>query len=169
MTFRKPVATIWKVNESQFRQMFLNPWYVLSCIWVHFGLWRPIFTVRTRFSHIFPASAWSPFLSVNLTDKLARLTLTSHHHVKSKFCLYTSNHSITTNDFEDICQLLELTVYDQLHANHVCFSLILSCLTKYIRWQLVIVSSNSSSRPMEMWYLIAFLLPFDIPNIYQIY
>ena len=75
MTFRKPVATTWKMNENQFRQMFLNPWHMLSYIWVHFGLWRPIFTVKIWFSHIFPASAWSPFLSVNLTDKLARLPL----------------------------------------------------------------------------------------------
>ena len=46
MTFRKPVATTWKMNENQFRQMFLNPWHMLSYIWVHFGLWRPIFTVK---------------------------------------------------------------------------------------------------------------------------
>merc|ERR1719234_1959619 len=91
-------------------------------------------------------------------------TLTSHHHVKSKLSLYTSNHSITTNDFEDICQLLELTIFYKLHTNHVRLSLILSCLTKYIRWQLVIVSSNCSSSPI-MWYLIVFLLPFDIPKI----
>ena len=75
MTFRKPVATTWKMNENQFRRMFLNPWHMLSYIWVHFGLWRPIFTVKLWFSHIFPASAWLPFLSVNLTDKLARLVL----------------------------------------------------------------------------------------------
>ena len=80
----------------------------------------------------FPQDILEPSMS-SLYNQITP-TLTSHHHVKSKFCLYTSNHSITTNDFEDICQLLELTIYDQLHANHVCFSLILSCLTKYIRW-----------------------------------
>ena len=81
MTFRKPVATTWKMNENQFRQMFLNPWHMLSYIWVHFGLWRPIFTVKIWFSHIFPASAWSPFLSVNLTDKLACLCLLPYRSI----------------------------------------------------------------------------------------
>ena len=73
ITIRKPVATTWKMNENQFHQMFLNPWHMLSYIWVHLGLWRPIFTAKIWFSHIFPASARSPFLSVILTDKLARL------------------------------------------------------------------------------------------------
>ena len=31
--------------------------------------------MKNQFSHIFPASAWSPFLSVILTDKLACLVL----------------------------------------------------------------------------------------------
>ena len=79
MTFRKPVATTWKMNENQFRQLFLSPWHMVSYIWVHFGLWRPIFTVKIWFSHIFPALAWSPFLSVNLTDKLARLILSGNN------------------------------------------------------------------------------------------
>ena len=28
MSFRKPVATTWKMNENQFRRMFLNPWHM---------------------------------------------------------------------------------------------------------------------------------------------
>ena len=73
MTFRKPAATTSKINENQVRQLFLNPWHMLSSIWVLLGLWLVIYTVKIQFSFIFPASAWSPFLSVNLTDKLARL------------------------------------------------------------------------------------------------
>ena len=73
MTFKETVATTWKINENQFRQLFLNPWHMLSSIWVLLGLWLVIYTVKIQFSFIFPASAWSPFLSVNLTDKLARL------------------------------------------------------------------------------------------------
>ena len=73
MTFKETVATTWKMNEIQFRQLFLNPWHMLSSIWVLLGLWLVIYTVKIQFSFIFPASAWSPFLSVNLTDKLARL------------------------------------------------------------------------------------------------
>ena len=72
MTFRKPVATTWKMNENQFRQMFLNPWHMLSSIWVHFGLWRCIFTVKIWFSHIFPASAWSPYQSLFLRHEIEK-------------------------------------------------------------------------------------------------
>lgn len=77
---------------------------------------------------LFPQDILQPSMS-SLYNQITP-TLISHHHVKSKFSLYTSNHSITTNDFEDICQLLELTIYDKLHTNHVFINLILSCLTK---------------------------------------
>ena len=79
MTIKETVATTWKINEIQFRQLFLNPWHMLSSIWVLLGLWLVIYTVKIQFSFIFPASAWSPFLSVNLTDKLARLLCTKRH------------------------------------------------------------------------------------------
>ena len=72
MTFRKPVATTWKMNENQFRQMFLIPWHMLSHIWVHFGLWRPLFMVKIWFSHIFPASAWSPYQSLFLRKEIEK-------------------------------------------------------------------------------------------------
>ena len=51
----------------------MTPWHVLSLIWVLFGPWGSIFSVQNRFSHIFPASEGSPFLTVNITVKLARL------------------------------------------------------------------------------------------------
>ena len=81
MTFKETVATTWKINEIQFCQLFLNPWHLLSSIWVLLGLWLVIYTVKIQFSFIFPASAWSPFLSVNLTDKLARL------HISGTLCI----------------------------------------------------------------------------------
>ena len=72
MSFRKPVATTWKMNENQFRQMFLIPWHMLSHIRVHFGLWRPISMVKIWFSHIFPASAWSPYQSLFLRHEIEK-------------------------------------------------------------------------------------------------
>ena len=76
MTSRKVTATEWIVNENKLLQAPLVAWHVLSSIWVHFGTWGLIFLVKNQFSHIFPASAWSPFLSVILTDKLAGLGTT---------------------------------------------------------------------------------------------
>ena len=72
MTFRKPVATTWKMNENQFCQMILSPWHMLSSIWVHFGLWRSIFIVEIWFSHIFPASPWSPYQSLFLRHEIEK-------------------------------------------------------------------------------------------------
>ena len=66
MTSRKVTATEWIVNENKLSQAPLVAWHVLSSIWVHFGTWGLIFLVKNQFSHIFPASAWSPFLAVNL-------------------------------------------------------------------------------------------------------
>ena len=73
MTFRKVTPATKLVNEEKLLQAQMTPWHVPSSIWVLFGPWGSIFLVQNRFSHIFPASAWSPFLSVILTDKLARL------------------------------------------------------------------------------------------------
>ena len=77
MTSRKVTATEWIVNENKLSQAPLVAWHVLSSIWVHFGTWGLIFLVKNQFSHIFPASAWSPFLAVNLTAKQARLGQTA--------------------------------------------------------------------------------------------
>ena len=79
MTSRKVTATEWIVNENKLSQAPLVAWHVLSSIWVHFGTWGLIFLVKNQFSHIFPASAWSPFLAVNLTAKQARLELWGYH------------------------------------------------------------------------------------------
>ena len=73
MTSRKVTATEWIVNENKLSQNPLVAWHVLSSICVHFGTWGLIFLAKNQFSHIFPASAWSPFLAVNLTAKQARL------------------------------------------------------------------------------------------------
>ena len=73
MTFRKVTPATKLVNEKKLSQAQMTPWHVPSSIWVHLGPWGSIFLVKNQFSHIFPASAWSPFLSVILTDKLARL------------------------------------------------------------------------------------------------
>ena len=53
-------------ERKKFSQAQMTPWHVLSSIWVHFGLWWLIFVVKNRFSHIFPASAWSPYQSLFL-------------------------------------------------------------------------------------------------------
>ena len=66
MTFRKSAAMTSKINENQFRQLFLNPWHMLSSIWVHFGLWRPATIAEIWIFNIFPASAWSPYQSLFL-------------------------------------------------------------------------------------------------------
>ena len=73
MTFRKVTPATKLVNEKKLSQAQMTPWHVPSSIWVHLGPRGSIFLVKNQFSHIFPASAWSPFLSVILTDKLARL------------------------------------------------------------------------------------------------
>ena len=73
MTFVKVTPAAWIVNEKKFWQVPLGPWHVLSWIWLFLGTWGPIFLVKNQFSNIFPAPAWSPFLSVILTDKLACL------------------------------------------------------------------------------------------------
>ena len=44
----------------------MTPWHVPSSIWVHLGPWGSIFLVKNQFSHIFPASAWSPYQSLFL-------------------------------------------------------------------------------------------------------
>ena len=76
MTFRKVTPATKLVNEKKLSQAQMTPWHVPSSIWVHLGPRGSIFLVKNQFSHIFPASAWSPFLSVILTDKLARLACT---------------------------------------------------------------------------------------------
>ena len=73
MTFRKVTPAALKVNVKKFWQVLLVPWHVWAPIWVHFAPWWSIFTVKNRFSHIFPAPGGSPFLTVILTVKLARL------------------------------------------------------------------------------------------------
>ena len=73
MTFGKVTPATKLVNEKKLSQAQMTPWHVPSSIWVHLGPRGSIFLVKNQFSHIFPASAWSPFLSVILTDKLARL------------------------------------------------------------------------------------------------
>ena len=66
MTFRKVTPTAKIVNGKKFWQAQMTPWHVPSSIWVHFGLWLLIFLVKIWFSHIFPASAWSPYQSLFL-------------------------------------------------------------------------------------------------------
>ena len=73
MTFRKVTPAALKVNVKKFWQVLLVPWHVWAPIWVHFAPWWSIFPVKNRFSHIFPAPGGSPFLTVILTVKLARL------------------------------------------------------------------------------------------------
>ena len=60
------------MNKNHFRQMFLNPWHMLSYIGVHFCLWRPIFIVKIRFSYVFPALAWSPYQSLFLRHEIEK-------------------------------------------------------------------------------------------------
>ena len=51
----------------------MAPWHMSSYFWPFFGVIWSIFSVKNQFSHIFPAPGGSPFLTVNLTVKLARL------------------------------------------------------------------------------------------------
>ena len=68
MTYRKVYNCYGLKSERK-----MTPWHMPSYIWVDFCPCWPIFPVQNRFIHIFPASAWSPFLTVILTVKLARL------------------------------------------------------------------------------------------------
>ena len=72
MTSRKVTATEWIVNENKLSQAPLVAWHVLSSIWVHFGTWGLIFLVKNQFSHIFPASAWSPYQSLFLRHEIEK-------------------------------------------------------------------------------------------------
>ena len=72
MTFRKVTATAWIVNENKVWQVPMAPWHVSSYFWPFFDVIWSIFSVKNQFSHIFPAPGGSPFLTVNLTVKLAR-------------------------------------------------------------------------------------------------
>ena len=62
---QKWVKKFWQVPQ-------LN-WHVSSPIWAFFCPQWPILPVKNRFSQIFPAPEGSPFLTVNLTVKQARL------------------------------------------------------------------------------------------------
>ena len=75
-TCRKPTPTPWIVNEKKFWPVPSHPWHVCSYFWPFFGVIWSIFPVKNRFSHIFPAPGGSPFLTVNLTVKLASESLT---------------------------------------------------------------------------------------------
>ena len=45
LTLSKPVAKTWKMSENQFRQVSLNPWYMLSSASVYFSERLVIFLV----------------------------------------------------------------------------------------------------------------------------
>ena len=66
MTFGKVTPATKLVNEKKLSQAQMTPWHVPSSIWVHLGPWGSIFLVKNQFSHIFPASAWSPYQSLFL-------------------------------------------------------------------------------------------------------
>ena len=86
MTFRKVTPAALKVNVKKFWQVLLVPWHVWAPIWVHFAPWWSIFPVKNRFSHIFPAPEGSPFLTVILTVKLARLVWVGAFWFRFLYC-----------------------------------------------------------------------------------
>ena len=97
------------MNENQFHQLFLNPWHMPSPIPMPFGPWRPIFIVQIQFSHIFPASAWSPYQSLFLRHEIEKGTesgLGRGRHVQLRGqklrCLFyiLYNHSVFLQSFQ---------------------------------------------------------------------
>ena len=83
MTFRKVTPTALKVNDP----LLLGPWHVWAPIWMRFAPWGSIFPVKNWFSHIFPAPEGSPFLTVILTVKLARLVYMAVHNLVTWMCI----------------------------------------------------------------------------------
>ena len=127
MTFRNQVALPWKKNENGFCQVFLNPWHMLSSIWVHFGLWRSIFIVKIWFSHIFPASAWSPYQSLFLRHEIEKGLRAVYPYMRHALDMWTD---ISCGKF---CAKLFLKVWgNNIALWLLCLNLDLRSLNPYI-------------------------------------
>ena len=84
-TCRKPTPTPWIVNEKKFWPVPSHPWHVCSYFWPFFGVIWSIFSVKNRFSHIFPAPGGSPYQSLFLRHEIEKRLRAVYPKVKKSF------------------------------------------------------------------------------------